>query len=329
VHQHHRHGQRARGEQLVDRLIAPVGVVARVRDELLPEAELIEAALPAQLADRAGAQVQIVVVGDAGPPLVLVLAAGLLLVDVRDVDLPERAVVEPVVAEPAVDHRVHRHRDLERRVRIDQRHQRREAVVRDAEDADPAVGLGDVLHQPVDRVVGVGGVIDRGRVLRAAQRPVDDVVALGAVLAADVLDHADVAAVDDHVGDVVVALQRRAEVRAGPLRGHAVGVVRRAGQEHRRALGAARHQDHRVQLHAVAHRDHLLAALEVEAGGARRERRRDLRRQRRRRRRGLGGRGGDPDRGRAEERGRQREGEPRAAARGGAHGREHRPGAGR
>ena len=99
-------------------------------------------------------------------------------------------------------------------MRIDQRHQGQKAVVGDAEDADLAVALRDVLHQPVDRVVGVGGVIDRRRVLRAAQRPVHHVVALGAVLAANVLDHANVSAFDDHVGGVVVAGQDRAEVRA-------------------------------------------------------------------------------------------------------------------
>src|SRR3546814_20697553 len=56
-------------------------------------------------------------------------------------------------------------------------------------------------------VVGVGGVVDRGGILRAVQRPVHHVVAFGAVLAAHVLHHADVAVLDDDVGDVVVALQ--------------------------------------------------------------------------------------------------------------------------
>ena len=43
------------------------------------------------------------------------------------------------------------------------------------------------------------------------------VVALGAVLAADVLDDADVASADDGLDGVVVAVERRAEMRA--LRG--------------------------------------------------------------------------------------------------------------
>ena len=66
--------------------------------------------------------------------------------------------------------------------------------------------LGNILHQPVDGVVGVGGMIDRRRILRAVQRAVHHVVALRAVLAAHVLHHADVAALDDHIGGVVVAV---------------------------------------------------------------------------------------------------------------------------
>ena len=37
--------------------------------------------------------------------------------------------------------------------------------------------------------------------------PVHDVIAFGAVLAADILDDADVAAFDDHVGGIVVSIE--------------------------------------------------------------------------------------------------------------------------
>ena len=70
------------------------------------------------------------------------------------------------------------------------------------------LALRDVLHQPVDGVVGVGRVIDRRRIQRPVQRPVHDVVALGAVFAAHVLHHADVAALDDHFVAIVVAAQQ-------------------------------------------------------------------------------------------------------------------------
>ena len=42
---------------------------------------------------------------------------------------PERAVMEPVVAHPPVDHRALGRRDLERRMRLQQRHDDREALV--------------------------------------------------------------------------------------------------------------------------------------------------------------------------------------------------------
>ena len=63
--------------------------------------------------------------------------------------------MEPIVSHPAIYHRIHWHRNLQRRMRIDQRHQREESIVGDAEDAHVAVSLGNVLHHPVDGVVGV------------------------------------------------------------------------------------------------------------------------------------------------------------------------------
>jgi hypothetical protein len=49
-------------------------------------------------------------------------------------------------------------------------------------------------------------VIDWGGILRAVQRAIHYVIAFGAVFAADILDYADVAAFDDYVGGVVVAI---------------------------------------------------------------------------------------------------------------------------
>ena len=163
----------------------------------------------AQFACRAGAHVLVVVVEVRRPPLVLrvVVARPFLLVDVGHVLLAEGAVVKPVVAHPAVHHGVHGHGNLQRRVRMDHRHQGQKPVVGDAQDADLAVALGNILHQPVDGVVGVGRLVHGRRILRPVQGPVHHVVALGAVLAADVLDHADVAALHDHVGGVVIAVE--------------------------------------------------------------------------------------------------------------------------
>ena len=66
--------------------------------------------------------------------------ARLLVVrELERAELAERAVVEPVVAHPAIDHRRERHRDLQRRMRMHDRHDGRVALVRAAERADAAV----------------------------------------------------------------------------------------------------------------------------------------------------------------------------------------------
>ena len=124
----------------------------------------------------------------------------------------------------------------------------------------------NVFDEPVDRVVSVGGVVHHRRVLGTMQRTVHDVVAFRAVLAANVLDDADVTAFDDHVGGVVVAVQRGAEIGAVRVTRERARVVRRARQEDRRVARAFGHEDDGVQLDAVAHRDHHLAARVVEAG---------------------------------------------------------------
>ena len=112
-------------------------------------------------------------------------------------------------------------------MRIDQGHQRQKAIVGNTEDADFAVALGNVFDQPVDRVVGVGRVIDRRRVQRPTQRPVHDIVAFRAVLAADVRDNPNVAAFDNHFGGVVIAVEDWTKVRAGRVTRQLSRVVRR------------------------------------------------------------------------------------------------------
>ncbi len=107
--------------------------------------------------------------------------------------------MEPVVAHPPVDHRALRRSDLQRRVRPEQGHDDREAFIAAAQHPDLAVGLRQVglVHQPVDRVIGVGRVIDLGRVERPDRRAGDDVGAFRPIFAADVLEHPDVAILDE------------------------------------------------------------------------------------------------------------------------------------
>ena len=277
--QQHGHLQRLGSQDFVDRLPAPEGVVARMRHDLRPEAHLVQTAPPAKLPGRARLHEHVVVVEVARIPLRLRLARRLLLVDVGHILLAKRPIVEPIVAHPPVDHRVHRHRDLQRRVRMHQRHQRQETVVGNAEDSDLAVRLGNVLHQPFDGVVGVGRVVDRRRIQRPVQRPVHHIVALGAVLAANVLHHPDVAAVHDHVGGVVISVERSPQMRADAVGRQHIGAVGRAGEEDRRLLRSFGDQDDGMQFHAVPHGNHDLAALVIESISRRHKVRRSLARQ--------------------------------------------------
>ena len=188
-----RHGEGLAGEQPVDCLLLPVAVVGRVLGEAPPERQLLHAHLAAERARRPRGEEAGVVVVVAGPETEVVLLPRRLLVDIERHSLAERSVVEPVVADPAVDHRVDRYRDLQRRMGIEETHQNQEPRVGGADHADSAVGLRHVLDQPVDGVPGVGRVVDGARVQRPAQGAVHHVFALRAVLAADVLKDADVA----------------------------------------------------------------------------------------------------------------------------------------
>src|ERR1700722_8194952 len=108
---------------------------------------------------------------------------------------------------------------------IDERHQGQKPVVGNAENTDLAIAFRDVLHQPVDGVVSVGCMVDRGRVPRPAQRTIHDVVALRSVLAAYILDHPNVAAFDNDVGGIVVSIEIWTEVSAVGVAGEFSSVV--------------------------------------------------------------------------------------------------------
>ena len=71
-------------------------------------------------------------------------------------------------------------------------------------------------------------MINRRRVLRSMQGTIHDVVALGSVLAAYVLDHSDVAALDNYFDGIVIAAENWAKVRAFRMAGESGGVVGRA-----------------------------------------------------------------------------------------------------
>ena len=69
VHEHDRHVQRLPCQNFVHGLIAPEGIVARMLDQLAPEADLIHTMTPPQLPGRARLHEHVVVVVMTGPPL--------------------------------------------------------------------------------------------------------------------------------------------------------------------------------------------------------------------------------------------------------------------
>nr|GEU28205.1 hypothetical protein [Tanacetum cinerariifolium] len=270
----HCHGgylERLFGQDLVERLVLPVAVVGGMLEQLAREIEPVEAELPGVVAGRAGAQHALVIVVHAGGQRLAGALGRGLAGDVMEVVDAEGAVVEPVVAAPAVHHRAHRHGRLQRRMRVGQRHQHREALVRRADHADLAVGLGEVFHEPVDGVPGVRRVVGAGVVERALEGARHHVVAVGAVLAAHVLEGADIAGIDQHL----VALgQGGGHAGADVALGAAAGVVRGAGEDDGRfgvLAGRLGDHDHGMELDAVAHRDHDLALDVVGVGRERLE----------------------------------------------------------
>ena len=190
----------------------PEAVEGRVLDEVLPRRQR----RGEEVRERALLEVPL-----EGVVLVkLRLAPPLGALDADDVLVAvaqaEAALVEEVVAEPGVAHGRLRRERLERRVRLEQRHDRQPPRVGDPEDAHPAVVVPHVLDQPLDRVVGVGRLVDALLVLGEARGAVHDELPLGLVLPADVLEGEDVA-----VGDQfsVVAVE--------PLRAPAADAVGR------------------------------------------------------------------------------------------------------
>ena len=106
---------------------------------LAPPWELIEAGGFGEVTGRSRTPEILVIVVALARDGFAFAGSGGLLVEVVEVGLTERAVVEPVVAHPAVDHRAFRHGGLERRVRVDERHRDGKSLVRTADHADASV----------------------------------------------------------------------------------------------------------------------------------------------------------------------------------------------
>ena len=127
--QHHGHLQRLFRQKLVDCLLAPTGIVARMFQQLSPEASLFQSSTLSQLSRRTRLHKHIVIIKVAGPPVIFIRARAVLLINVGHVLLTKRTIVKPVVTHPSVHHWIHRHGDFQRRMRIHQGHQRQKTVI--------------------------------------------------------------------------------------------------------------------------------------------------------------------------------------------------------
>src|SRR3546814_20853963 len=88
-----------------------------------------------------------------------------------------------------------------------------------------------------------------------------------AVFAADVLDDADIAAVDDDIGRIVIAVEERSEVPALALAGERGRIVGRAGHQDAGMMRALGHQYDGDQLPAVPNPAHPVPAFVIEGRG--------------------------------------------------------------
>jgi hypothetical protein len=131
---------------------------------------------------------------------------------------------------------------------VDACHGRQEAWIRDAQRASASVVMGNVLQEPLDCIVGIGGLVHAFRIDRVAKRSLHDELALAAVPPADILKDEDVSVRGEKA--VIVADH-----------GVACDSVRRSGEEKREWRAAiSRFADAGVERHPVSHRDLYEAA---------------------------------------------------------------------
>ena len=77
-------------------------------------------------------------------------------------------------------------------MRVDGCDCRQPAVIRNAENADLPVVPGNVLDQPIDRVIRVRALVNRLRFLPVAHRAVHQKLSFGTEASANVLEYEDV-----------------------------------------------------------------------------------------------------------------------------------------
>ncbi len=122
--------------------------------------------------------------------------------------------MEPIVAAPSIHHWVHRNHALQRGMRMNHRHQRKKSVIRNPQHAHLPIRLGNILHQPVNRVVSIGRLVHWSRIQRPMNRPVHHIVALAPILPANILHHANISALHNRLRRVVIPPKRRSQMLA-------------------------------------------------------------------------------------------------------------------
>ena len=255
-HMQRRHGRAAQPVGPV--LALPEAVVIRVLDHLR---QLRHAALEVALVevlDRSELQEPFVAVIGAGFEALALLVVLERVEPVGRIGEPHRAVAMQVVVDPPVVPRRLGADGLERRMRTRERDGGRITGVGHAHHADPPVVRRHVLHQPVDRVIGVGRLVHALCPLRL-ERHRHGERAFAFEAAAHVLVDEDVAV---RLHELEAALPAD---RAG--RRHAIG--RALEQDRQRTLLVERPADHRLQTGAVAHRHHHLAVAVARLGSGR------------------------------------------------------------
>src|SRR6202140_4709595 len=102
VHQHDGYRDASFGEDLIQRLLLPEGVIGWVGHDLGSEAYLLETVQPRHVARCAYAQPCVIVIIVIGPPRKIAAASRFLVMKIRKAVETKRAVVEQVLAPPAV-----------------------------------------------------------------------------------------------------------------------------------------------------------------------------------------------------------------------------------
>ena len=182
-----------------DREVLPKIVVTCVRDEFVPRRQFPVEIFCVRVRERAEAKIKIVDV-EAVKGKTEVLVRGFEQGGVFErVAEAKGAVVEEVVAEPSVAHAGLFGDGLERGMRVDHSHGDEKAVIGNAVEADAAVVVRDIFHEPVDGVVGVRAFVHTLGIARVMQRAKHDELPFGAVAPANILKREDVT-IRNHVG---------------------------------------------------------------------------------------------------------------------------------